>query len=84
MKVPLLEWLDKLRYMKIEKNKHILISNSDNQSYDIFYRDSRGGLTFHSRYDNYDEALREKENLDSHPSQLETINMVRDLRNKLK
>ncbi len=66
------------------RNKHIVISTPDNQSHDIYLKDSRGTLTFHSRYDNYDEALRERENLDSHPSQLETINMVRDLRNKLK
>lgn len=70
--------------MKPYRNKHIIVSTPDNQAHDIFRRDNRGGLTFHSRYDNYDDALEERDNLDRALSQSEVINMMKDLFTKVK
>jgi hypothetical protein len=69
--------------MKPYSNKHIIISTPDNQSHDIFLKDNLGELTFHSRYDNYEDAMEEKGSLDTRLSQTDIIDMIKNLKIEL-
>ena len=64
--------------------KYVIKPNHVERSYDIFEKDWRGGLTFHSRHDTYDEAENEVDNLNTRPSKIETLKFLKDLTSNLK
>lgn len=64
--------------------KLVIKPNHVEKSYDIFEKDFRGELTFHSRYDTYEEAQNELDDLNTRPSKIETLKFLKDLTSNLK
>jgi hypothetical protein len=66
------------------KVKYVIKPNHVNKSYDVFEKDWRGGLTFHSHRDTYEEAQEVVDDLNTKPSKIETLKFLKDLTSNLK
>jgi len=66
------------------KVKYVIKPNHVEKSYDIFEKDWRGGLTFHSHRDTYEEAQEVVDDLNTKPSKIETLKFLKDLTSNLK
>lgn len=64
--------------------KLLIVPRNDDGSYDLFEKLPNGKLDFLSNHDSLKEARLEKDDLESKPSQMETLKFFRDLKQQIK